>query len=95
MDRFIRSLNSERIMMALRLLSTFALFTLFGAAAFAQEAPPAGSGMMSLLFPIGLLVIFYFLLIRPQQKRQKEHKTMVENVKKGTRSLPLVVLLER
>jgi preprotein translocase subunit YajC len=28
-------------------------------------------------------VIFYFLLIRPQQKRAKEQKTMLENLKKG------------
>jgi preprotein translocase subunit YajC len=29
------------------------------------------------------MVIFYFLLIRPQQKRAKEHKAMVESLKKG------------
>jgi preprotein translocase subunit YajC len=39
--------------------------------------------MIGLLFPVLLIVIFYFLLIRPQQKRQKEHKAMVEAIKKG------------
>jgi preprotein translocase subunit YajC len=35
-------------------------------------------------FPLILLVgIFYFLLIRPQQKRQKEHQAMVNSLKKG------------
>jgi len=32
-----------------------------------------------------MFVIFYFLLIRPQQKRQKEHRNMVSNLKKGDR----------
>tara|TARA_Y100000590_G_C15483252_1_gene924826 strand:- start:115 stop:420 length:306 start_codon:yes stop_codon:yes gene_type:complete len=30
-----------------------------------------------------IFVVFYFLLIRPQQKKMKEHKTMVDNVKRG------------
>jgi preprotein translocase subunit YajC len=32
-----------------------------------------------------MFVIFYFLLIRPQQKKQKEHRKMIENLKKGDR----------
>jgi preprotein translocase subunit YajC len=32
-----------------------------------------------------MFVIFYFLLIRPQQKRQKEHRSMVASLKKGDR----------
>ena len=43
----------------------------------------AGSQLMSLMLPILLLVVFYFLLIRPQQKRVKEHKQMVGELKKG------------
>jgi preprotein translocase subunit YajC len=38
---------------------------------------------MNLLFPIILIGAFYFLLIRPQTKRAKEHKQMVETLKKG------------
>jgi len=37
----------------------------------------------TLLFPIGLLVLFYFFLIRPQSKRAKEAKAMVGALKKG------------
>ncbi len=52
--------------------------------AMAQGAPSGGEpGMMGLLFPILLIVAFYFLLIRPQSKRTKEHKQMVEALKKG------------
>ena len=40
-------------------------------------------GLMNLLFPIILIAAFYFLLIRPQTKRAKEHKQMVEGLKKG------------
>ena len=48
-------------------------------AAPAQQADP----FMSFLPLIILFVIFYFLLIRPQQKKAKEHKQMVEGLKKG------------
>lgn len=54
--------------------------------ALAQGQPPAGgqpSLIGTLLFPILLIVVFYFLLIRPQTKRAKEHKQMVEALKKG------------
>jgi len=49
-----------------------------GAAA-AQTADP----LVSLILPIGLVVLFYFFLIRPQSKRQKEHKQMVNELQKG------------
>lgn len=41
-------------------------------------------GMGSMLVPLLLMfAVFYFLLIRPQQKRQKEHQRMVSELKKG------------
>jgi len=51
----------------------------------AQAAGAAGGemGLLNLLFPIILIGAFYFLLIRPQTKRAKEHKQMVEALKKG------------
>ena len=51
--------------------------------AVAQGAPGGDPGLIGLLFPILLIVVFYFLLIRPQQKRAKEHRQMVEALKKG------------
>ena len=50
--------------------------------AHAQAAGGQGS-ILSLMLPFLLLPIFYFLMIRPQQKRVKEHKAMVEGLKKG------------
>ena len=50
------------------------------------EAAPAASAqpeLASLILPIGLVVLFYFFLIRPQSKRQKEHKQMVGGLQKG------------
>ncbi len=38
----------------------------------AAAAQPQGNGMMSILMIVALFVIFYFFMIRPQQKRQKE-----------------------
>lgn len=51
-------------------------------------APQAGGGgeanMFASLMPFALIfVVFYFLLIRPQQKKAKEHKTMLSALKKG------------
>ncbi|MDP2360831.1 MAG: preprotein translocase subunit YajC [bacterium] len=52
---------------------------------FAQAAP-AGGGMSGMLLTFGLMfAVMYFLIIRPQQKRQKEHQKMLEAVKKGDR----------
>ncbi len=51
--------------------------------ALAQAGGQGQGSMIGLIFPIALLAIFYFLMIRPQQKRAKEHKAMVENLKKG------------
>lgn len=42
-----------------------------------------GGGIMAFLPLILLFVVFYFLLIRPQQKRAKQHKSFMENLKKG------------
>lgn len=54
--------------------------------AFAQNAPAAPeSGFMSFLPLILIFGIFYFLLIRPQQKKAKEHQTMVNELKIGNR----------
>lgn len=51
--------------------------------AVASTQAAAQPGFEGLLFPIALIVIFYFLLIRPQQKRNKDHKNMVAGAKKG------------
>jgi len=51
--------------------------------ALAQQGASSGDPLLGLLFPIGLVVILYFLMIRPQMKRQKEHKKMVEALTKG------------
>jgi preprotein translocase subunit YajC len=52
--------------------------------AMAQAAPASQSNpIMSFLPLIILFVIFYFLLIRPQQKKAKEHKNLVANLQKG------------
>ena len=43
----------------------------------------SGSGIGQFIPLILIFVIFYFFLIRPQQKKVKEHKAMVEGLKKG------------
>ncbi len=47
------------------------------------QGDPIMSLIASLLPLILIIVVFYFLLIRPQQKRAKEHRQMLENLKRG------------
>jgi preprotein translocase subunit YajC len=55
--------------------------------ALAQTAPAAQAGpesmWTSILFMVLIFVVFYFLLIRPQVKRQKEHKALIDALNKG------------
>jgi len=51
------------------------------------EAAPEGGGFASLIPLVLIMVIFYFLLIRPQQKKVKEHRNTVEALKKGDKVL--------
>ncbi len=48
---------------------------------------PQGNPIISLLPIVAIFVIFYFLLIRPQQKQQKAHEKMLEGLKKGDKVL--------
>jgi len=62
---------------------------MFESIAYAMGAPggaagqSAGSGFSGLFMMVIIFGIFYFILIRPQQKKVKEHKKMVEELKKG------------
>lgn len=62
---------------------------MFISSAFAQTAPAAAAGgdaqssLMSMLPIILMFVVLYFVMIRPQMKKQKEHKAMVEALAKG------------
>jgi preprotein translocase subunit YajC len=51
--------------------------------AWAQGAPAAGGGFESLILIVLMFAVLYFLMIRPQMKRAKEHKTMIEALQKG------------
>ena len=49
----------------------------------AQAAPQGGSPFMSFLPMIAIIGIFYFLVLRPQSKKAKEHQKMLSELKKG------------
>jgi len=59
----------------------------FISSAYAQSAPAAAGGaestLLSLLPLVLMFVVLYFIMIRPQMKRQKEHKAMIEALAKG------------
>ena len=62
---------------------------MFISSAFAQTAPAAAAGgdmqssLMSMLPLVLMFVVLYFVMIRPQMKKQKEHRTMIEAIAKG------------
>ncbi len=61
---------------------------MFVSTAYAQTAAPAAGGadMIVQFLPLILIfVVFYFLLIRPQQKKMKDHKGMLEAIRRGDR----------
>jgi preprotein translocase subunit YajC len=60
----------------------------FISSAFAQTAPAAAGGdmqssLMSMLPLILMFAVLYFLMIRPQMKKQKEHRAMIDALAKG------------
>ncbi|MFZ3084769.1 preprotein translocase subunit YajC [Rhodoferax ferrireducens] len=61
---------------------------MFISSAFAQTAPAAAGGdmqssLMSMLPLVLMFVVLYFVMIRPQMKKQKEHRAMIEALAKG------------
>jgi preprotein translocase subunit YajC len=52
-------------------------------AAHAQSAPVQGGDLSGILLIVGMFVLMYFMIIRPQRKRQKEHQSLIEGVSKG------------
>ena len=55
----------------------------FISSAYAQAASPADAGIMNIGMLILMLVVFWFILIRPQMKRAKDHKSMIQLLEKG------------
>jgi preprotein translocase subunit YajC len=60
---------------------------MFISPAYAQGAGGGADMFIQMVPLIAMFVIFYFLLIRPQQARQKQHKDMVAAIKRGDRVL--------
>ncbi len=67
----------------------FLEFPVFISSAFAQTAPAAAasggmeSSLMSMLPLVLMFVVLYFVMIRPQMKKQKEHRSMIDALAKG------------
>jgi preprotein translocase subunit YajC len=62
--------------------------SVFISSAFAQTAPAAAGGdmqssLMSMLPLVLMFVVLYFVMIRPQMKKQKEHRSMIDALAKG------------
>lgn len=59
------------------------LLSFFISSAWAVDGVPQGSGMAQILLLVAFILIFYFLLWRPQSKRAKEHRALVSGLKAG------------
>lgn len=70
-------------------------FLISNAHAESAAPPPGGDMITQMLFLGGIFVLFYFLLIRPQVKRAKEHKKLTESLSKGDEVLTSGGLLGR
>lgn len=72
-----------RLLSQLSILILSAFYSLFSYAEGAAVTPEGPSAMMQLIFFGGFILIFYFLMWRPQSKRAKEHKNLVTSLSKG------------
>lgn len=70
-------------MTLLNKLSLLLLLMLAPMAAMAQEPPAGPSAISQIILFGGFILIFYFLIWRPQSKRAKEHKALVSSLDKG------------
>ncbi len=52
--------------------------------AYAEGGAPADAGIFNIVLLVGFVIIFYFLMWRPQAKRAKEHKNLLSSLAKGT-----------
>jgi preprotein translocase subunit YajC len=68
------------IIIAPRITMSFLISDAVAAAAPAAQQP----GIEGMIFPLGILVFFYFLFLRPQSKRAKEKKEMIAAMTKGS-----------
>ena len=69
-----------------KLFIPFALTLAFALPAMAQEVQPQSAGsaiMQQLLLFVPLILIFYFLIIRPQSQQRKQHQAMIDAVRRG------------
>ena len=66
------------------LFSLGLVLILFNLAVFGQDEPAAGTSIISLVVILAVFAaVFYFMLIRPQRKRQAKHNELVKGIKRG------------
>lgn len=70
----------------MRLPNPLDLLDLLVSPAYAQTAgaaPAAGGGLGVFILPLALIAVMYFVMVRPQMKRQKEHRAMLDKLANG------------
>ncbi|MDE2721776.1 MAG: preprotein translocase subunit YajC [Gemmatimonadota bacterium] len=93
----MEKIKSERVVAMLKKWRVGLLFAVFGVLLFTDKAFAFGGGqpgqegaeapsMLVTMFPFILMfVILYLLIIRPQQRKQKDHQRLIDELKKGDR----------
>ena len=76
-------LKNKMLNLVLGILLLLTLVSIGGCIPAGGEEPAGGFDWTIIIFLVLIFGIFYFLLIRPQRKRQKEHQQLVEELKRG------------
>ena len=75
--------KNKKLILGLMVGLLITLLVFISGCALAGEEGAAGFDWTWIVFLVAIFGVFYFLLIRPQQKKQKEHEHLVEDLQKG------------
>ncbi len=75
----------SKIMGLVLIIAVLATMALLGGCTTAEGETDSTSTIYMIVFLVLIFAMFYFLMIRPQRKRQKEHQQMMEELRKGDR----------
>ena len=77
--------KNKRLKLGLVVLSLLALISIGGCVPAGEPADGGGTGWQTIILVVLMIGIFYFLLIRPQRKRQKQHQELMQELRNGDR----------
>lgn len=77
--------KNKRLKLGLVVLSLLTLVSIGGCVSAGEPTDGGGTGWQTIILVVLMIGIFYFLLIRPQRKRQKQHQELMQELRNGDR----------